>query len=58
MPYNYRVVYVTPEGRQKTVNCYESYNIALGIAKIQLGRGAQSAVVEVTIAPADQPKQN
>ena len=56
MAYNYHVVYVTPDGRQKTVDCYGSYNIALGIAKIQLGRGAQSAVVEVTIAPADQQK--
>lgn len=53
--YNYRAVYVTAEGRQKAVDCYESYNIAIGIAKVQLARGAQSAVVEVTIVP-DKPK--
>ena len=46
--YNYVVTYTTAEGRTYHVNCGQSYTIALGIARIQLGRGATSAVIEVT----------
>lgn len=47
MAYNYTVVYISAEGRQCKVDCGSSSNIALGICRIQLGRGAKSAIVEV-----------
>lgn len=46
--YKYVVTYVTAEGKTYHVDCGSSHNIAIAIAKIQLTRGAKSAVIEVT----------
>lgn len=46
--FNFTVIYVTAEGRQHSVDCHQSYNIAISIAKIQLERGARWARVDVT----------
>lgn len=49
--FTYRVIYVDVNGRQRVVECDQSPNIALGIAKVRLREGAKSAVVEVTYKP-------
>lgn len=51
MAYKYIVKLVDSEGRASKVDCGQSFNIANGISKIQLGRGAQSAVIEVIYDP-------
>lgn len=53
MIYTYTTIYVTADGRKNVVNCGQSSNIALAIARIQLNRGAQSAEVSVTMSPGD-----
>lgn len=52
--YNYVVFYTTADGRRYRVDCHQSSNIAVGIAKIQLSRGAQEAHIEVTQIAAEQ----